>query len=201
MSYEDDEEDFLPVPRRRAVRPPQSALGEKRKIPVEPLTAAIDETPMEEEDAPAAAAAPKPKRGPKKANRILPEGTRASPFVIKTSLSSLLQPESSLREWLPEALEYCNKTRVLMTLVMKLHLFTLLEQDSARLPFPINQNYVSRVRTAITSKDLRTACNYGDSLQAAAGQLIDYNQLADPWPLIPCPRIGDGYWSCEAPRA
>jgi hypothetical protein len=80
------------------------------------------------------------------------EETELTPNT-KCSLSSLCHPEDDdVRPFLSEAIEYCNKLRVLVSIVAKHHIFaTLAEQaeEAARqgipntlpLPFEPNQNY------------------------------------------------------------
>jgi hypothetical protein len=137
----------------------------------------------------AAPSGPATARRPKKANRILSDGTRASVSVVKTSLSSVVnKKDSSLPAWLPEALDYCNKVRVLVTLLMKLHIFSSLDKDPVTLPFHLDQNYVSRVSTMVRFGKVRTEWEPEAALKDIATQVISYNEPAQPG-LIPCPKL------------
>jgi hypothetical protein len=148
------------------------------------------------EEDPTTPSGPATARRPKKADRILAGGTRASVSVVKTSLSSVINKDaSSLRAWLPEALEYCNKTRVLMTLIMKLHIYSCLDKNPTSLPFYLDQNYVSRVSTMVRFGKLKTRWDYDEEgLKRIARQVINYghpdqhDESVQPG-LIPCPKL------------
>ena len=110
------------------------------------------------------------------------------------SLSSLCHPEDrDVGPYLSGAIEYCNKLRVLVSIVVKHHIFaTLKEQaeEAARkgipntlpLPFDSDQNYYSRVRTMVVKGELQksegTFPSYEGSLRISKDAVLES---------IPCP--------------
>ena len=107
----------------------------------------------------------------------VPEGCTESERITKSSLSSLCHPEDrDVRPFLSGAIEYCNKLRVLVSIVAKDHIFATLEkqaEEAARrgipnaepLLFEPNQNYYSRVKTMVVN----------GKLQKSKGELPSYD--------------------------
>ena len=97
----------------------------------------------------------------------VPDDSYVTERITKCSLSSLCHPEDrDFRPFLSEPIEYCNKLRVLVSIVAKDHIFaTLKEQaeEAARngipnaepLLFEPNQNYYSRVKTMVVNDELQ----------------------------------------------
>ena len=93
----------------------------------------------------------------------VPDDSYETERITKCSLSSLCHPEDrDFRPFLSGAIEYCNKLRVLVSIVAKDHIFATLEkqaEEAARrgipnaepLLFEPNQNYYSRVKTMVVN--------------------------------------------------
>jgi len=67
--------------------------------------------------------------------------------TVKTSLSAHLVSSPAIAALLEPLLLYCNQIRVLASLIIKHHLFTILQAPPHRLTFVPDQNYVSHAFT------------------------------------------------------
>ena len=94
------------------------------------------------------------------------DGSKKTERITKCSLSSLCHPEDrDVRPYLSGAIEYCNKLRVLVSFVVKHHIFATLKEQAEeatrkRIPntlplsFEPDQKYLSRVKTMIVNGKL-----------------------------------------------
>ena len=119
----------------------------------------------------------------------VPDDSFVTERITKCSLSSLCHPEDrDFRPFLSGAIEYCNKLRVLVSIVAKHHIFaTLKEQaeEAARrgipnaepLLFEPNQNYYSRVKTMVVkgvlSKSKGELPSYDASLRLSKNAVLE----------------------------
>ena len=104
------------------------------------------------------------------ADEDVPDESEETERNTKCSLSSICHTgKRDVRPFLSEATEYCNKLRVLVSIVAKHHIFATLKeqgenatrQDILPLPFKPNQDYSSRVRTMAVDGILRRRKGWG----------------------------------------
>ena len=102
----------------------------------------------------------------------VPDDSYESERITKCSLTSLCHPEDrDVRPFLSEAMEYCNKARVLISIVAKHHIFATMKEQAENatrqgipntlpLSFEPDQNYLSRVRTMVVKGKSARARGY-----------------------------------------
>lgn len=105
--------------------------------------------------------------------------------ITKCSLSSLCHPgDRDVRPFLSEAIEYCNKLRVLISIVAKHHIFATLKEQAENatrqgipntlpLSFEPDHKYLSRVKTMIVEGELSNSKpSYNASLRISKDAVL-----------------------------